>query len=1487
MLNNRKRAFTLVELVVVILILSILWTIAFISLVSYSKTSRDSVRISDVSSVRTSLELFHINAGKYPLPDDNEIVSYEGDSLRYQWNFWDTVISNLSRSISKVPVDPLIEKSYIYSVANNKNEFEILSLLEWDNLALNTIAQAEAATLIVTPKIDGTYNGIFIKTPNFIVPVPSIVTSEDITWGLALNANNIRSQVVDWWDNVPGQWNVITSTWWLTGLVLSVYTWSLDSTSIDQDKIDAMEKIQSAYSWSSLANEGLYTYILEQTTPEQILAVSDIVVFNDFSSIVIDNNESPVAPALSNQTWDENVAISTVTLAEFTDTEWDTLTYTVTWLPTGLSFNPATREITWTPTVINTFTVSYTANDWNNTDVTTTFDYTINSVVNNPPVAPALSNQTWDENVAITTITLAEFTDTEWDTLTYTVTWLPTGLSFNPATREITWTPTVVNIFTVTYTANDGTNPDVSDTFNYTINTLVNNSPVAPALSNQTWDQNVAISTLTLPVFTDTEWDTLTYSVSGLPTGLSFNPATREITWTPSVSGSFTVTYTANDGVNPDVNANFNFSLWVAWISNWAWLECRSVSAGSFECRWDSWLTWNYWFRVSGTNCTTMIPVGTYVWTISASDATCWSKLNWWAETIQIIEDFWGSPSYSTSLSVTIPTINFWSTITPFAWWFSFDFTGGWFVSETSFSFRVYSYTCATTFPAWTLTWYVDASDTSCWSRLNPWVETMYLVFDKWWTNVLSNAYSITFPNIDFATELTPFAWWFSFDFTWSNFIPKSAFSFRVYSYTCATTFPAWTLTWYVDASDTSCWSRLNPWVETMYLVFDKWWTNVLSNAYSITFPNIDFATELTPFAWWFSFDFTWSNFIPKSDFSFRVYSYICATTFPAWTLTWYIDASDTSCWSRLDPWVETMYLVFDKWWTNVLSNAYSITFPNIDFATELTPFAWWFSFDFTWSNFIPKSAFSFRVYSYTCATTFPAWTLTWYVDASDTSCWSRLNPWVETMYLVFDKWWTNVLSNSYSITFPAIDFATELTPFAWWFSFDFTWSNFIPKSDFSFKVYNYTCAKSFSWGTMTWYIDASDTSCWSNLNPWVETMYLVFDKWWTNVLSNSYSITFPNIDFATELTPFAWWFSFDFTWSNFIPKSAFSFRVYNYTCATTFPAWTLTWYIDASDTSCWSRLDPWVETMYLVFDKWWTNVLSNSYSITFPNIDFATELTPFAWWFSFDFTWSNFIPKSAFSFRVYSYTCATTFPAWTLTWYVDASDTSCWPRLDPWVETMYLVFDKWWTNVLSNAYSITFPNIDFATELTPFAWWFSFDFTWSNFIPKSDFSFRVYSYTCATTFPAWTLTWYVDASDTSCWSNLNPWVETMYLVFDKWWTNVLSNSYSITFPTIDIASRVSLFNDWFIFDFNTWNFLPKSDYSFRVNTSYCTEVVASGSVFWYINSSDPGCWAQLTPWSKTFYVVFDKGWNNILSNWATVSFPSTGSGTYEYYITY
>ena len=55
--------------------------------------------------------------------------------------------------MSEIPTDPLTDKKYIYSVSNNKNEFEILALLESD-LVLNTTTQTNAANLIVTPRID-------------------------------------------------------------------------------------------------------------------------------------------------------------------------------------------------------------------------------------------------------------------------------------------------------------------------------------------------------------------------------------------------------------------------------------------------------------------------------------------------------------------------------------------------------------------------------------------------------------------------------------------------------------------------------------------------------------------------------------------------------------------------------------------------------------------------------------------------------------------------------------------------------------------------------------------------------------------------------------------------------------------------------------------------------------------------------------------------------------------------------------------------------------------------------------------------------------------------------------------------------------------------------------------------------------------------------------------------------------------------------------
>jgi len=159
-MKQQKQGFTLVELIVVITILAILWTIAFISLQWYSKDSRDSVRISDVSKLKTSLELYALDSWKYPAPDDAENVTLSWWEIVWnQWVVWENVLTNLSRNLNKIPKDPVSDKSYVYSTTANKKEYQILSIYEWDSVALVSQTHAD---LWASVRVDGTYNFIII-----------------------------------------------------------------------------------------------------------------------------------------------------------------------------------------------------------------------------------------------------------------------------------------------------------------------------------------------------------------------------------------------------------------------------------------------------------------------------------------------------------------------------------------------------------------------------------------------------------------------------------------------------------------------------------------------------------------------------------------------------------------------------------------------------------------------------------------------------------------------------------------------------------------------------------------------------------------------------------------------------------------------------------------------------------------------------------------------------------------------------------------------------------------------------------------------------------------------------------------------------------------------------------------------------------------------------------------------------------------------------
>jgi len=114
---NRKiwqSAFTLVELIVVITILAILWAIWFISLQSYNTYARDSLRLSNIRTAISWLEIQYTQWWSYALPDNAvEVWSWTSIVLK-QWTIWKKVERTIKAS-SWIWLDPVTQQEYTYA----------------------------------------------------------------------------------------------------------------------------------------------------------------------------------------------------------------------------------------------------------------------------------------------------------------------------------------------------------------------------------------------------------------------------------------------------------------------------------------------------------------------------------------------------------------------------------------------------------------------------------------------------------------------------------------------------------------------------------------------------------------------------------------------------------------------------------------------------------------------------------------------------------------------------------------------------------------------------------------------------------------------------------------------------------------------------------------------------------------------------------------------------------------------------------------------------------------------------------------------------------------------------------------------------------------------------------------------------------------------------------------------------------------------------
>jgi hypothetical protein len=211
-----------------------------------------------------------------------------------------------------------------------------------------------------------------------------------------------------------------------------------------------------------------------------------------------------------------------------TDAAGGTLTYSATGLPAGLGIDSNTGIISGTISSIGgvstTYNTTVTVGDGTYSD-STTFKW----VVNNPVVFVHTSDQANNNGDQVSLQVYASNANS--GTLTYSATDLPDGLTINAATGVISGTIATAAdsafVTTATVTATDGTFT-ATQTFTWTVS-----DPLS--VTNPGGQSNLDGDQLSLQISAaDTTGGTLTYSATGLPTGLTIDGQPGHLTRTES-----------------------------------------------------------------------------------------------------------------------------------------------------------------------------------------------------------------------------------------------------------------------------------------------------------------------------------------------------------------------------------------------------------------------------------------------------------------------------------------------------------------------------------------------------------------------------------------------------------------------------------------------------------------------------------------------------------------------------------------------------------------------------------------------------------------------------------------------------------------------------------------------------------------------------------------------------------------------------------------
>ena len=291
------------------------------------------------------------------------------------------------------------------------------------------------------------------------------------------------------------------------------------------------------------------------------------------ASTTVNINGAPVLDSIGNKGVAEGATLTFTVSATDADLPADTLVFAMTDGPGSSSFDAGTQIFTWTPGEADHGTASATFRVTDNGTGALFDEETITitvAEVNLPPTLGPIANQTVNEGELLTLTLTAGDSDVPVQNLSFGLDSGPDGMTVDAGTGVLSWTPTEGQgpgdyLVTVSVT-DDGAPPQKSSQgFTVTVNE-VNKAPVLSPIGNKSTAEETALTFTVSASDDDLPAQTLTYSMTGAPTGATLDGSTGAFSWTPTEAQSPSetqVTFVVTDDGDPALSAQETITITV------------------------------------------------------------------------------------------------------------------------------------------------------------------------------------------------------------------------------------------------------------------------------------------------------------------------------------------------------------------------------------------------------------------------------------------------------------------------------------------------------------------------------------------------------------------------------------------------------------------------------------------------------------------------------------------------------------------------------------------------------------------------------------------------------------------------------------------------------------------------------------------------------------------------------------------------------------